>query len=113
MRGTIPFRRRRAEDLFRWSAATGGSRTLSTIALPNQRLLRLRSSTGAIAQFNNAVMGGDFGDWQSSPFPSGAGPQVQDWGAYPGDAPVYGQSEIDALTAIDIPRLRRSPALWV
>jgi hypothetical protein len=89
------------EDLFRWSAATGGTRTLSTsCTTPTSAYFAYGPSTGAIAQFNNACNGGDFGDWQSSPLPAGVNPQVQDAFANPGDAPAYGASETDALTAI-------------
>jgi hypothetical protein len=89
------------EDLFRWSAATGGARTLSTnCTTPTSAYFAYGPSTGAIAQFNNACNGGDFGDWQSSPLPAGVNPQVQDAFGGVGDAPAYGASEIDALTAI-------------
>jgi hypothetical protein len=89
------------EDLFRWSAATGGVRTLSTsCTAPTSAYFAYGPSTGAIAQFNNTCNGGDFGDWQSDPLPPGVNPQVQDAFAGAGDAPALGASEIDALTAI-------------
>jgi hypothetical protein len=89
------------EDLFRWSAATGGTRTLSTnCANPTSAYFAYGPNTGEIAQFNNACNGGDFGDWQSSPLPDGVNPQVQDAFTSPGETPAYGQSEIDAMTAI-------------
>lgn len=89
------------EDLFRWDAATGGARTLSTnCTTPTSAYFAYGPSTGAIAQFNNACNGGDFGDWQSNPLPPGANPQVQDAFGAPGETPVYGSSEIDAMTAI-------------
>jgi hypothetical protein len=89
------------EDLFRWSAATGGSRTLSTnCTTPTSAYFAYGRSTGAIAQFDNACNGGDFGDWQSNPRPPGVKPQVQDAFSAAGEAPAYGTSEIDALTAI-------------
>jgi hypothetical protein len=89
------------EDLFRWSAATGGTRTLSTnCTTPTSAYFAYGPSTGAIAQFDNACNGGDFGDWQSSPLPPGVNPQVQDAFTGAGDAPAYGRSEIDAMTAI-------------
>jgi hypothetical protein len=89
------------EDLFRWSAATGGTRTLSTNCnTPTSAYFAYGPSTGAIAQFNNACNGGDFGDWQSNPLPPGVNPQVQDAFGAAGATPVYGPSEIDAMTAI-------------
>jgi hypothetical protein len=89
------------EDLFRWSAPTGGVRTLSTnCTTPTSAYFAYGPSTGEIAQFDNACNGGDFGDWQSSPLPPGVNPQVQDAFSAPGDAPALGASEIDALTAI-------------
>jgi len=84
------------EDLFRWSAATGGSRTLSVnCASPGSAYFAYGPSTGAIAQFNNACNGADFGDWASS-----GTPHVQDAYATAGASPTLGTSEIDALTAI-------------
>jgi len=89
------------EDLFRWSAPTGGVRTFSTnCTAPTSAYFAYGASTGAIAQFDNACNGGDFGDWQSNPLPVGVNPQVQDAFAGAGDAPALGPSEIDALTAI-------------
>jgi hypothetical protein len=89
------------EDLFRWSAASGGTRTLSTnCTTPTSAYFAYGPSTGAIAQFNNACNGGDFGDWQSNPLPPGVNPQVQDAFGAAGATPVYGPSEIDAMTAI-------------
>jgi hypothetical protein len=105
-----PFGGGAPEDLFRWSAATGGTRTLSTsCATPTSAYFAYGPSTGAIAQFNNACNGGDFGDWQSSPLPSGTNPQVQDAFGGPGDAPALGASEIDALTAIGYTLSASSP----
>jgi hypothetical protein len=90
-----------SEDLFRWSKATGGVRTLSTnCTTPTSAYFAYGPSTGAIAQFNNACNGGDFGDWQSNPLPPGVNPQVQDAFGAAGETPAYGTSEIDALTAI-------------
>lgn len=89
------------EDLYRWSAATGGTRTLSTnCTTPTSAYFAYGPSTGAIAQFNNTCDGADFADWQSNPLPNGVSPQVQDAFISEGDAPAYGQSEIDAMTAI-------------
>ncbi len=84
------------EDLFRWSAATGGTRTLSTICgAATGAYFSYGPSTGAIAQFNNACNGADFGDWAS-----GSTPKVQDAYATPGATPVLGPSELAALSAI-------------
>ncbi len=86
------------EDLFRWNAATGGVRTLSTNCTAGQDTSAFFSygpSTGSIAQFNNLCNDGDFGDWASS-----ATPRVQDAFATAGASPTLGVAEIDALTAI-------------
>jgi PEP-CTERM motif len=100
-RNDTPFGAGAPEDLFRWSAATGGARALSTnCTTATSAYFAYGPFTGAIARFNNACNGGDFGDWQSSPLPPGVNPQVQDAFADPGSAPAYGQSEIDAMTAI-------------
>ncbi len=90
------------EDLYRWTAPTGGSRSTLTIncASPTSAYFAYGPSTGEIAQFNNACNGADFGDWQSSPLPNGVSAQVQDAYANTGAGPAYGQSEIDAMTAI-------------
>jgi len=102
------------QDLFRWSAATGGTRALSTnCTTPTSAYFAYGPSTGAIAQFNNACNGGDFGDWQSSPLPSGVNPQVQDAFGGPGDAPAYGTSEIDAMTAIGFQTATPEPGTMV
>ena len=102
------------EDLFRWSAATGGTRTLSTnCTTPTSAYFAYGPSTGAIAQFNNACNGGDFGDWQSSPLPPGVNPQVQDAFGGPGEAPAYGTSEIEAMTAIGFQSSAPEPSTMV
>lgn len=90
------------EDLYRWNAPTGGSRSTLNIncSTPTSAYFAYGSNTGEIAQFNNICNGADFGDWQSNPFPAGVGAQVQDAFAAPGQTPVYGTSEIDAMTAI-------------
>jgi hypothetical protein len=89
------------EDLYRWSAPTGGTRTLSTnCSSPTSAYFAYGPDTGEIAQFNNACNDGDFGDWQSNPLPDGVNPQVQDAFSSPGQTPAYGESEIDAMTAI-------------
>jgi PEP-CTERM motif len=102
------------EDLFRWSAATGGTRTLSTnCTTPTSAYFAYGPSTGAIAQFNNACNGGDFGDWQSSPLPPGVNPQVQDAFGGPGAGAAYGKSEIDAMTAIGFQSSAPEPSTMV
>jgi PEP-CTERM motif len=89
------------EDLFRWSAAAGGTRTLSAdCALTTSAYFAYGPDSGGIAEFNNSCNGGDFGDWQSNPLPNGVNPQVQDAFSSPGQTPSYGQSEIDALSAV-------------
>jgi hypothetical protein len=86
------------EDLFRWNAASGGTRTLSTnctSGLATNAFFSYGPSTGNIAQFNNLCNGADFGDWAAS-----ASPRVQDAFAIAGASPTLGVAEIDALTAI-------------
>jgi hypothetical protein len=99
------------EDLFRWSAASGGTRTLSTnCANPTSAYFSYGPSTGAIAQFNNSCNGADFGDWASS-----AIVRVQDAFGTPGTNPALSSAELAALTAIgyqipsaDVPE----PSTW-
>ena len=95
------------EDLFRYNAS--GQRSLGTTcsttpyntpATTPAAYFAYGSGTGNIAQFNNDCNGGDFGDWQSSPLPTGTNPQVQDAFATSGTTPRLGTSEIDALTAL-------------
>ena len=90
------------EDLYRWNAPAGGIRSTLNIncSSPTSAYFEYGPNTGKIAQFNNACNGADFGDWESNPIPAGVGAQVQDAFAAPGQTPVYGQSEIDAMTAI-------------
>jgi hypothetical protein len=92
---TTPFGVGAPEDLFRFTAATGGTR--STLALncasPGSAYFAYGPNTGAINQFNNACNGGDFGDWSGSS-------NVQDAFASPGTGPAYSSSEKDALSAI-------------
>jgi hypothetical protein len=84
------------EDLFRYSAVSGGVRTLSTnCANPSLAYFSYGPSTGAIEQFNNACNGGDFGDWDGN-----GTAQVQDAFATAGANPTLGPGELDALTAI-------------
>lgn len=83
------------EDLFRWSAPTGGTRTLSAnCATPTSAYFSYGPSTGEIAGFNNSCNGADFGDW------AGSSPdRVQDAFGTPGLNPTLGTAELDALTA--------------
>jgi hypothetical protein len=81
------------EDLYRYdqagnrSFAAGGAGAFFSI-----------DGTTRLAQFNNRNNGGDFGDWQSNPRPSGVPPQVQDAFATPGAHPTLGVE----LTALDV-----------
>jgi len=82
------------EDLFRWNAATGGSRTLGTnCATPTSAFFSYGPSTGEINQFNNTCNGDDFGDWSNAGF-------TQSEAGTAGTNPTLGASEISALTAI-------------
>jgi hypothetical protein len=84
------------EDLYRWSAVTGGTRTLSVdCAASASAYFSYGPSTGAIQQFNNTCNGADFGDWAGS-----GTPNVQDAFATPGATPVLAAAELDALSAI-------------
>jgi hypothetical protein len=51
-----------------------------------------------LAQFDNQNDGGDAGDWQSNPLPSGVAPKVQDAFATPGASPALSIE----LTALDV-----------
>ena len=59
-----------------------------------------------IAQFNNSCNGHDFGDWAT-------GGQVQSAVGSAGVEPIYGPSEIDALSAIGYTVAAPEPASWV
>jgi hypothetical protein len=84
------------EDLFRYSSL--GARSTFTTTSGAKAYF---SITGAsdLAQFNNQVNGGDFGDWQSNPLPNGVLPEVQDAFATPGATPQLGV-ELIALQAV-------------
>jgi hypothetical protein len=58
--------------------------------------------TTDLAQFDNQNDGGDFGDWQSNPLPTGVSPKVQDAFATPGSHPFLSLNspEVIALDAI-------------
>jgi hypothetical protein len=62
------------EDLFRYDAAGNRSFTTNSAA---QAFFSINGTTD-LAQFDNPNDGGDFGDWQSNPLPSGVPPKVQD-----------------------------------
>lgn len=94
--GTIVANTPSPEDLYRWNAAVGGSRTLGTNCQnPTSAYFSYGPSTGAIAQFNNMCNGADFGDWASS-----GTPRIQDAFGTPGATPGFSLAEIDALSAI-------------
>jgi len=67
------------EDLFRYDAAGNRSFTTNSAA---QAFFSINGTTD-LAQFDNQNDGGDFGDWQSNPLPSGIPPKVQDAFATP------------------------------
>ncbi len=83
------------EDLFRYQST--GSRSFTTTS--SQKAYFSLDSTTDIAQFDNQNDGGDFGDWQSNPLPSGVSPKVQDAFATPHATPSLGV-ELIALDAI-------------
>lgn len=86
------------EDLFRYGA--NGSRIFAVNCGTAATAFFSYNGSTDLAQFNNACNGGDFGDWQSNPLPSGVLAQVQDAFAGPGAQPLYGPNEIAALSAI-------------
>jgi len=84
------------EDLYRWTAATGGVRSQGTnCGSPTSAYFAYGPNTGSIAQFNNSCNGADFGDWQGN-----GTPRTQDAFGTPGTNPTLGLAEISALTAI-------------
>jgi len=83
------------EDLFRYASNGSRSYTTNTSA---QAYFSVNGSTD-LAQFDNQHDGGDWGDWQSNPLPTGVLPQVQDAFATAGANPALGV-EITALEAI-------------
>ena len=82
------------EDLFRYDATGNRSFTTNSVALAFFSI----NGTTDLAQFDNQNDGGDFGDWQSNPLPSGVPPKVQDAFATPGATPSLGVE----LTALDV-----------
>ena len=113
--GTVSASNPMPDDLFRYSAS--GTLTSLAVNCASAPVAAYFSYSGTtdIAQFNNACNGGDFGDWQSTPIPSGVAAQVQDAFAYPGQAPLYGPSETAAMTAIgwvDPPANAPEPETW-
>lgn len=83
------------EDLFRYTAAGARSFTTSTASVYFSI-----DGTTAVAQFNNQNNGADYGDWQSSPRPTGVAPQVQDAFVAAYATPTLGPNEILALNLI-------------
>lgn len=83
------------EDLFRYDNAGARSFTTSSSA---KAYFSIDGAT-LLAQFDNQNDGGDFGDWQSNPLPSGVQPKVQDAFATPGSHPLLGV-EFRALDVI-------------
>jgi hypothetical protein len=109
---TTPFGDPTPEDLFRYNAATGGSRTLSTnCATPTSAYFSYGSASTALAEFNNACNGDDFGDWLTGAAP----PQVQDANGTPGVTTTLGPNEIAALTAVGYTMSQGTPepGTWV
>ena len=88
----------RPEDLYRYDQFGNRSFTTNSAALAYFSL----NGTTDLAQFDNQNDGGDFGDWQSNPLPSGVLPKVQDAFATPNVTPSLGLSspEVIALDAI-------------
>jgi hypothetical protein len=83
------------EDLFRYDANGNRSFTNSSSATSFFSLDGMHD----LAQFDNQNDGGDFGDWQSNPLPSGVLPEIQDAFATQGAHPSLGV-ELRALDVI-------------
>lgn len=92
------------EDFFRFTA--GGARSFTTTGT-TLAYFALNGTTD-LAQFDNQNDGGDFGDWQSNPKPSGVAAQVQDAFATPGALPSLGV-ELQALDVIGYNRINIAP----
>jgi hypothetical protein len=87
------------EDLYRYDQ--NGARTFTTTSgVPAFFSI---DGTTDLAQFNQSTSG-DFGDWQSSPLPSGVAPKVQDAFATPGANPALSVE----VTALDVIGYNRS-----
>ena len=82
------------EDLFRYDSAGNRSYTTNSTA---KAFFSINGTTD-LAQFDNQNDGGDFGDWQSNPLPSGVSPKVQDAFATPGANPALSVE----LVALDV-----------
>jgi VCBS repeat protein len=93
------------EDLYRYDQS--GVRTLTTTSTVNA-FFSINGSTD-LAQFDNQNDGGDFGDWQSNPRPSGVLPKVQDAFVTPGANPAL-SVELTALDVIGYNRNSPPPA---
>jgi len=86
------------EDLFRYD----GSGNRSFTNNPAAKAFFSLDGTTDLAQFDNQNDGGDWGDWQSNPLPSGVAPKVQDAFATPFSNPslAVGAPEVVALDAL-------------
>jgi hypothetical protein len=82
------------QDLYRYDQS--GARTFTTTSSA-QAFFSINASAD-LAQFDNQNDGGDFGDWQSNPLPSGVLSKVQDAFATPGTNPALSVE----LTALDV-----------
>ncbi len=96
------------EDLFRYDASGVRSFTATATA----KALFSIDGTTDLAQFDNQNDGGEFGDWQSNPLPSGVQPKVQDAFATPGAQPNLGV-ELRSLDVIGFDSTVPEPATWV
>lgn len=103
----VPFGTIFPEDLYRYDAAGNRSFTTSGSA---HAFFSIDGMTD-LAQFDNQNDGGDFGDWQSNPRPSGVGPKVQDAFATPGAHPTLGPAELTALDVIGYTYTTAAPAV--
>jgi len=92
------------EDLFRYTASGTLINSAVNCSSPGSAYFSYSGMTD-IAQFNNSCNGDDFGDWATSG-------QVQSAVGSTGTEPIYGPSEIDALSAIGYTVAAPEPATW-
>ncbi len=93
------------EDLFRYTS-TPGVRSFTTSS--SATAFFSIDGTTDLAQFDNQNDGGDFGDWQSNPLPSGVMPEVQDAFATAFSNPAL-SVELRALDVIGYDRVVTAP----
>ena len=94
------------QDLFRYKSAPN----VRSFTTANSLAFFSINGTTHLAQFDNQNDGGDFGDWQSNPLPSGVAPKVQDAFATPGANPAL-SVELNGLDVIGYDRVPATPTV--